>query len=96
VILDIEMEGVKQVKNSDIRARYVFIAPPSLAELEQRLRGRGTESEASITRRLKQAGVELEYSETPGVHDRVIVNDDLDKAYAELEEFVYAPAEGES
>ncbi|KAF6844119.1 Guanylate kinase [Colletotrichum musicola] len=92
VVLDIEMEGVKQIKNSGIPARYVFIAPPSEEELEKRLRGRGTEKEESIQKRLNQAKVELEYSKTPGVHDKIIVNDDLEKAYGALEEFVYAPS----
>lgn len=44
-VLDIEMEGVKQVKNSDLNARFLFLAPPSMAELERRLRSRGTETE---------------------------------------------------
>jgi len=85
-------QGVKQIKNSGISARYVFVAPPSEAELEKRLRGRGTEKEESVQKRLAQAKVELEYSKTPGVHDIVIVNDDLEKAYKELEDFVYKPA----
>lgn len=92
VVLDIEMEGVKQIKSSGIPARYVFVAPPSEEELERRLRGRGTESAESVQRRLDQAKLELEYSKTPGVHDKVIVNDDLETAYKELEDFVYAPA----
>lgn len=88
VVLDIEMEGVKQVKNSSIDARYVFVAPPSEEELERRLRGRGTEKEESIQKRLAQAKLELAYAET-GVHDKTIVNNDLETAYKELEEFVY-------
>ncbi|KAK3938147.1 P-loop containing nucleoside triphosphate hydrolase protein [Diplogelasinospora grovesii] len=93
VVLDIEMEGVKQIKASGFPARYVFIAPPSEEELERRLRGRGTEKEESIQKRLTQAKVELAFAKTPGVHDKIIVNDDLDKAYKELEEFVYAAKE---
>ncbi|KAL2214107.1 guanylate kinase [Sarocladium strictum] len=89
VLLDIEMEGVKQIKQSGIDARYVFIAPPDMQALEARLRGRGTEKEESVIKRLEQAKKELEYSETPGVHDRIIVNSELDKAYKEFEEFVY-------
>jgi guanylate kinase len=57
--------------------------------LEKRLRGRGTEKEESIQKRLAQARNELEYSKTPGVHDLIIVNDDLEKAYTELEDFVF-------
>lgn len=73
--MDIELEGVKQIRASGFPARYVFIAPPSEEELERRLRGRGTETEESVQKRLKQAKVELEYSKVPGIHDRIIVND---------------------
>ncbi|KAL2112046.1 hypothetical protein VUR80DRAFT_8723 [Thermomyces stellatus] len=89
VLLDIEMEGVKQIKASGINARYVFIAPPSEEILEQRLRNRGTETEDSIQKRLRQAKNELEFSKTPGAHDIIIVNDDLETAYKELENFLY-------
>ena len=57
--------------------------------LEQRLRGRGTEKEESIQKRLAQARNEMEYSKTPAVHDLIIVNDDLENAYKELEDFVF-------
>ncbi|KAJ1338661.1 guanylate kinase [Microdochium nivale] len=90
VVLDIEMEGVKQIKKSGMDCRFVFVAPPAFEDLERRLRGRGTETDESIEKRLTQAKLELEYAQTPGVHDRVIVNDDLGKAYQELEDYVYA------
>ena len=83
------MQGVKQVKQTGYDARYVFIAPPSFEALESRLRGRGTEKEESIQKRLAQAKLELEYSKTKGVHDLIIVNDDLQKAYEELETFIF-------
>jgi guanylate kinase len=87
-VLDIEMEGVKQIKaHPDIDARFLFVKPPSLEVLEERLRGRGTETEESLRRRLEQAGRELAFAEE-GVHDRVVVNDDLEKAYREVEEFM--------
>lgn len=89
VILDIEMEGVKQIKQTDLSARYIFIAPPSFEALEARLRGRGTEKEESIQKRLAQAKAELEYSKVEGVHDKIIVNDDLEKAFAELDAYVF-------
>jgi guanylate kinase len=89
-ILDIEMTGVKQVKaNPEFGARYIFIRPRNLDVLEQRLRGRGTESEQKIQARLDQARRELEFAETVGVFDRVIVNDDLERAYEELERFIF-------
>lgn len=93
-MLDIEMEGVKQLKqeqlkaNSQINPRFIFIRPPSFVTLEARLRGRGTEDESSIQRRLDRARAELEYAET-GVHDKIIINEDLNKAFLELEEFVF-------
>ncbi|KAK9424762.1 putative Guanylate kinase [Seiridium unicorne] len=104
VVLDIEMEGgyrayktfeqgVKQIKAANIEARYVFIKPPSFEALEKRLRGRGTETEDAVTKRLDQAKLELEFAKTPGVHDIIIVNDDLEKAYKELVEYVYKPLE---
>ncbi|RYP25765.1 hypothetical protein DL767_008271 [Monosporascus sp. MG133] len=88
VVLDIEMEGVKQVKRSSIDARYVFIAPPSVEELERRLRGRGTESEDSVRLRLARANEELEFGRS-GAFDKIIVNDDLAVAIKELEDWVY-------
>ncbi|KAK8215081.1 guanylate kinase [Zalaria obscura] len=86
-ILDIEMEGVKQVKQSSLKPRYLSLQPPSVEILEQRLRGRGTDKEESILQRLAQAKNELEFAKTPGVFEKVIVNDDLEKAYAEFKAF---------
>jgi len=91
-ILDIEMEGVKQVKKTDLNARFLFLQPPSVEILEQRLRGRASDSEEAILARLKQAENEIAYSKTPGVHDAIVVNDDLEKAWAEFKAFC-APEE---
>lgn len=66
----------------------MFLSPPSLEELERRLRTRGTETEASLSKRLAQARNELEYSKQPGSHDKIILNDDLDKAYAEMKDWI--------
>ena len=90
VVLDIEMNGVKQVKaNPGIDARYVFIKPPSFEALEVRLRGRGSEMDEVVKERLEQARAEVEYADMQGVHDKIIVNDDLERAYKELEGFVF-------
>lgn len=86
-VLDIEMEGVKQVKKSHLKARFLFLQPPSVEILEKRLRGRATDSEEAIKQRLAQAEKELEFARTGGVHDKIIVNDDLEKAWEEFEEF---------
>jgi guanylate kinase len=76
------------VKRTDLNARFVFLAPPSVEELERRLRGRGTETEESLQKRLDQAAKELDFAKGDGVHDKTIVNDNLEKAYTELEEWV--------
>ena len=66
----------------------MFLSPPSLEELEERLRGRGTETEESLNKRLTQAKNEIEFSKQPGAHDKIVVNDDLEKAYVELRDWV--------
>lgn len=88
VVLDIEIEGVKQVRKSDLGARYVFILPPSVDELEKRLRGRGTETEENVVKRLARAKEEIAFSEEGGF-DKLIVNNDLEAAYKELESWIY-------
>ncbi|XP_012150167.1 guanylate kinase isoform X1 [Megachile rotundata] len=87
-ILDIEMQGVKQVKQSSLDPLYVFIKPPSIEVLEERLKGRNTETDDSLRRRLSIARTEMEYGEKPGNFDVVIENDDISKAYDKLKEFV--------
>ncbi|XP_036453225.1 guanylate kinase isoform X1 [Colossoma macropomum] len=83
-ILDIEMQGVKSIKKTDLNPIYISIQPPSMDILEKRLRDRKTESEESLQKRLHAASVDLEISKEPGLFDVVIVNDSLDDAYIEL------------
>lgn len=75
----------EQVRKAPLRAVFVFIAPPSLEELEARLRGRGTESEEQIATRLRTAREEVESVQEQGLYDHVIVNDDFEAAYKQLE-----------
>ena len=82
VLLEIELEGARQVRHSFPEAFQIFLAPPSFEELEQRIRGRGTDAEAAIEKRLARARQELE---AKGEFDAVVINDDLDQALAELE-----------
>ena len=79
---------MKQVKKTSLNVKFVFLKPPSIDELRKRLEGRGTETSESLQKRLDQARNELEYAETPGAHDKIIVNDDLESAYAELETYI--------
>ncbi|CAG7557365.1 unnamed protein product [Fusarium equiseti] len=89
-LLDIDVEGVKTiVESGSLDTRCVFIKPPSPKTLEDRLRGRETETEESIQQRLARAKDELQYAETSEVYDIVITNDDLGKAYEELEAFAF-------
>jgi guanylate kinase len=82
VILEIELEGARQVRRSFPAAFQVLIRPPSFAELERRIRGRGADSAEAILQRLERAGVELA---AEAEFDAVLVNDDLAVALAELE-----------
>lgn len=86
-LLDIDMQGVKSVKAANMDARYLFLSPPSIETLRERLTKRGTETEDSIAKRIAAASAELAYAET-GAHDRIIVNDDLEKAYKEFKQFI--------
>jgi guanylate kinase len=88
-ILDIDVQGVKQIKNTDLNPRLVFVKPPSLSDLSTRLLNRGTETEDSLSKRLAVAQAEMEYGETPGNFDLVIVNDDVETAYSTLRKFLY-------
>ena len=88
-ILDIEMQGVIQIKKiCELQPHYVFIQPPSIEELERRLKERKTETEESLKRRLDTAKRELEYGANPNNFDIIIVNDDVDKASSELRSFM--------
>ncbi|XP_053089327.1 guanylate kinase isoform X2 [Pangasianodon hypophthalmus] len=83
-ILDIDMQGVKSIKKTNLNPIYVSIQPPSMDVLEKRLRARQTESEESLHKRLQTALVEMKFSKEAGQFDVVIVNDNLDEAYEKL------------
>lgn len=87
-ILDIDVQGCRAARTKMLMAKYLFIAPPSVDELEKRLRGRGTEEEAAILTRLGNAQKEIDAKDEPGLFDAVIINDNLDKAYLELKELL--------
>ncbi len=82
IILEIETQGALQVKKKMPEAVLIFIAPPSVEELEHRLRGRHTEDEETIKKRLDLVKVELERSKQ---YDYIVVNDDLERAVSEIE-----------
>lgn len=82
------VQGVKQVKRTNLNARFLFLSPPSVEILEKRLKGRGTDSEDAIQKRLKQAEAEMTFAKEEGVHDKIVVNGELDRAYKEVEEWI--------
>ncbi len=87
VLLEIEVKGARQVRQSFPEALQIFILPPSVEELEKRIRGRGQDTEAAILKRLKQAETELA---TASEFDIQIVNDDLNQALCALETAIFS------
>jgi guanylate kinase len=85
MFLEIDVQGALQVKKKIPDAVTIFIAPPSLDVLEQRLRGRHTESEHDIELRLRNARKEMEKSSK---YDFTLVNDNIERAVTELANFV--------
>jgi guanylate kinase len=85
VLLEIELQGARQVRESMPEAVQIFIAPPSAADLRRRLEGRGTDDEDVIESRLRVAVEELA---ARGEFRHTIVNDDVERATSELEAIV--------
>ena len=92
-LLEIELQGARQVRARDPEAQLVFLAPPSWAALVSRLAGRGSEPPAVQERRLALAQAELDAS---GEFDVVVVNDDVSRAADELVGLLTAPPSGGS
>ena len=90
VVLEIDMQGAFQVREKMPSAKLVFVEPPSMEELERRLRKRGTEDEGAIAKRMAAAEVELSRKME---YDKQLVNDDLDEAVAELVAYVNEQAQ---
>ena len=86
VVLDIDIQGTEQICRNAVPVT-IFIAPPSLSELERRLRGRGTESEAGLAVRLANAEKEMQAADA---YTYLIVNDQLDEAVRALEAVIIA------
>ena len=82
VLLDIDVQGTRQVRSIYPHAQTIFILPPSMDVLEQRLRARGTESPEQLARRLANAKNEVQEA---SCYDFLIVNDALEEAVADLE-----------
>ena len=88
ILLEIEIQGARQVRERKPEAVMYFVAPPSLEELERRLRRRGDTSEEDIEDRLEIAQSEM--AEAPDLFDHIVVNDNLEQAISELEGLITA------
>jgi len=87
LVLEIDVQGARQVKQKLPAAIAIFIVPPSRAEVEKRIRARGQDSEDEIARRLERARQELEqYTD----YDYIVINDDRERATAEVQGIVLA------
>jgi guanylate kinase len=91
VLLEIEIQGAAQVRERRADARFIFLLPPSMKVLEERLRARGTDGPEQVARRLALARRELE-----AIHDfdYAVVNDGLERCVAEVEEILSAERAG--
>jgi guanylate kinase len=87
-LLEIELQGMRQVRKLMPDAQFVFLAPPSFEELERRLAGRGTEREEIIRQRLDQARIELA---SEAEFDVTVVNDSVERAADELVTLIEHP-----
>lgn len=91
VLLEIDVKGARQIKTAYPDCVTIFVLPPSEAELEKRLRGRGTESDEQIAARLALAKNEIAIS---GEFDHRVINDNLDKAVNEVKDIILKIKEG--
>ncbi|PNY14228.1 guanylate kinase [Trifolium pratense] len=87
-ILDIDVQGAKSVRASSLEAIFIFVSPPSMEELEKRLRDRGTETEEQILKRLRNAKAEIEQGTSSNIFDFMLYNDKLEESYEKLKKLL--------
>ena len=87
VVLEIDVQGAVNVKRNTDNAVFIFLAPPSLSELKNRIVGRGTETENDINLRMKNARKELEYIKN---YDYLVINDHINTAIKSVNEIINA------
>ena len=88
VILEIEIKGAKQIMEKCPDALSIYIVPPSIEELERRLKERQSEDEQTIMKRISKARQELKELQETDIYEHIVCNDDLDKAIAEVREII--------
>ncbi len=85
ILLDIDVQGAEQIRSRGLEAVFIFVLPPSLEALRERLSGRKTDPPEVIRRRIEKAREEISYYDR---YDYVIINDELERAYSDLRSVV--------
>ncbi|KAI0190301.1 THO complex subunit 1 transcription elongation factor-domain-containing protein [Astrocystis sublimbata] len=88
-LIRLDQEGTQMAKDNGFSGRVVFIVPPSLEDVESRLREDKSLTEGEVQRRLKASQAEIDQAGSSDLYEKVITNDDLESAYKELENFIY-------
>jgi len=91
VLLDIDWQGARKVRLKIPEVQSIFVLPPSMQELERRLRERGQDSDEVISRRMQEAADEMAHCDE---YDHEVVNDELEKAMVRLRSIVSRPVDG--
>lgn len=91
VLLEIEVQGANLIRESSFEAIFIFLLPPSMEVLEQRLRDRETDSESKIEQRLREGNSEIAMAR---IFDYAVINDDLNNAVTEVQQIILAEREG--
>ena len=88
VVLEIEIKGARQIMDKCPDSLSIYIVPPSIEELERRLRERQSEDDQTIMKRVSKARQELKELHESDIYEHIVCNDDLDKAIAEVREII--------
>lgn len=87
-VLDLDIRGIEKLRSTNLNPIYIFIKPPSLEVLRNRIQGRNSETEESLELRMSRAEEELKYCEVPGNFHKVITNENLKCSYGEFKDFI--------
>ena len=93
ILLEIEVQGAAKIRASNFEAIFIFLLPPSMKTLDQRLRDRGTDSDEVIRRRLREGNPEISMA---SMFDYAVINEDLGDAVAKVREIVEAERSGDA
>ncbi|RDW89589.1 hypothetical protein BP6252_01621 [Coleophoma cylindrospora] len=88
-IMEMDHQGIQQLKDGEFQARFIFLAPPGIPELEQRLKQKGSLSDESIKAKLKTAQEAIAQANSTNMYDEIIVNDELQSTFAKLESYIF-------